>query len=336
MTQWHKHTEEHVKKAVHEISEGKITITGHYTDARSPINAHCNVCNTDWTPTFDNLMHGQGCPTCGRQKTIAAKTLSNEEFLSRISKIHGDKISILSPYAGLKNKVNAQCNVCGYNWDVAPASLYKNGCPGCWEQRRNGLRRLKQEEVDRKLQEVHDGKIIMLEPYTTAKDKKKFRCLDCNHEWYATPDSVMRISGCPQCASSYGEKCIRDFLNEHNIDMKEQVKFSDCRYKRLLPFDFAIGDQASPTCLIEYDGIQHFELEHQFASDINNKEKLQLIQDRDEVKNQYCLQQKIPLFRIKYAKGNREKIKKHIYSKMQKIVKKLPNAHKYSEAINYL
>ena len=50
--------------------------------------------------------------------------------------------------------------------------------------------------------------------------------------------------------------------------------------------------------LIEYDGIQHFDKNHQFG---NKEETLKNIQERDKIKNNYCLEHKIPLIRIPYT-----------------------------------
>lgn len=48
--------------------------------------------------------------------------------------------------------------------------------------------------------------------------------------------------------------------------------------------------------LIEFDGKQHFEINNFFGGE----EEFQKNKIRDELKNNYCIENKIPLIRIKY------------------------------------
>ena len=79
------------------------------------------------------------------------------------------------------------------------------------------------------------------------------------------------------------------------IKFQQQYEFKDCLTENGYPckFDFAIfTDNNKLQCLIEYDGIQHFE-ESNWGLEQN--------QTRDRIKDIYCLQNKIPLIRIPYT-----------------------------------
>ena len=101
---------------------------------------------------------------------------------------------------------------------------------------------------------------------------------------------------CPFCKMnvSKAENKIRKFLEQMKVDFIEQYRFHDCTDKSTLPFDFAIIDKGNVIGLIEYDGIQHF------RGWGNNKDDLLSIKKRDEIKNNYCHTNRIPLFRINY------------------------------------
>lgn len=43
--------------------------------------------------------------------------------------------------------------------------------------------------------------IILIGSYTKQKNKSLFRCEECYYEWEATPDNVLRRSGCPICSN---------------------------------------------------------------------------------------------------------------------------------------
>ncbi|MEI6422018.1 MAG: hypothetical protein WCP55_07345, partial [Lentisphaerota bacterium] len=90
---------------------------------------------------------------------------------------------------------------------------------------------------------------------------------------------------------SLGERKIFDFLNNKNIKFISEKTFPDCRDKALLRFDFYLIDY---NCIIEFDGIQHdLETDYFRSSLVEN-------QFKDNIKNEYCLNNKIQMLRIKY------------------------------------
>lgn len=97
---------------------------------------------------------------------------------------------------------------------------------------------------------------------------------------------------------SHGEIKISQLLSEYNIPFEREKTFDTCinpNTNKKLRFDFFVNNQY----LIEYDGIQHFEEGRgTFAKDKENLKK------RDEIKNQWCKKNNIPLIRIPYTKYN--------------------------------
>lgn len=94
-------------------------------------------------------------------------------------------------------------------------------------------------------------------------------------------------------------KCIliSDFLKKHNIEYIPEYTFSDCRYKKTLPFDFALIKDNQVLALIEYDGIQHYEE----VKGWGGKDTYDMTRLRDQIKTKYCLDNNIPLIRIPYT-----------------------------------
>ena len=99
---------------------------------------------------------------------------------------------------------------------------------------------------------------------------------------------------CPSCsnASSKGELEIKKILEEMDVNFIPQYKFSDCKYKRCLPFDFYLPDYR---ICIEYDGEQHFEI--CFSQ---SQEEFDTSIKRDKIKDDYCVKNNIKLIRIPY------------------------------------
>lgn len=88
---------------------------------------------------------------------------------------------------------------------------------------------------------------------------------------------------------SKGELKIESILKQHNISFVREKRFDSCRYKNKLSFDFYIDDSY---CL-EYDGRCHF--------GINSIWDFEYAQLRDKIKNQWCVENNMPLIRIPYT-----------------------------------
>lgn len=100
------------------------------------------------------------------------------------------------------------------------------------------------------------------------------------------------------CSKSKGEDKIANILDSIPIKYIRQYSFSDCQNKehtRRLYFDFYLSDLK---ILIEYDGEQHFFVTGRHW---NNKENTYKTQERDKIKDNYCLEHNIVLVRIKYT-----------------------------------
>lgn len=99
--------------------------------------------------------------------------------------------------------------------------------------------------------------------------------------------------------SSEGEAKAAHYLDslQPEIIYVSQKTFCECRYKKLLPFDFQVFKRETPDVfiLIEIDGRQHREFVPYFHRDVDGFEEQQL---RDYIKDEYCQNSEIPLVRI--------------------------------------
>lgn len=141
------------------------------------------------------------------------------------------------------------------------------------------------------------GKLLVIEKTDIRKDNHiVWKCLcDCGNVAYVSSQSLVSNStkSCG-CLKSQGEEKIGLLLKAKQISFEKEKIFDSC----LLPsgyhprFDFYVNNQY----LLEYDGIQHFEQ--------TGWESLEIIQNRDAYKNQWCKDNNIPLIRIPYTKLN--------------------------------
>ena len=146
------------------------------------------------------------------------------------------------------------------------------------------------------------GRLTVLEKYLHPTDKKNAwwicQC-ECGNIVYVK--GVKLRNGHTQscgCLKSKGEEKINYLLSKNNIIYKTQISFPDCIYKEPLKFDFAIYNKNNQLLyLIEYDGKQHFYPVPFFGGEKRFEEQ----QKRDQIKNEYCQKNHIPLLRIPYT-----------------------------------
>lgn len=108
---------------------------------------------------------------------------------------------------------------------------------------------------------------------------------------------------------SKGNTKIIDILDENGILYETEKKFSTCKDKTILPFDFYVENRY----LIEYDGIQHFQSDSFFDYEYTKA--------HDEIKTQWCKNNNIPLIRIPYTHYNDLCLKDLLLETSQFIVK---------------
>ena len=99
---------------------------------------------------------------------------------------------------------------------------------------------------------------------------------------------------------SKGEQKIINILHRNGIIFKREVSFEGLVGKKKVPlrFDFGVYNaNGTLKCLIDFDGIQHFLYTPYFHKNISGFKRAQ---ERDRIKNKYCLKHNIPLIRIPY------------------------------------
>lgn len=85
-----------------------------------------------------------------------------------------------------------------------------------------------------------------------------------------------------------GERCISQWLDANHIPYERQKYIPEIRKY----FDFYVNNKY----MIEFDGEQHFKPVEHFGG----KEKFEQQQKYDQIKNKWCLDNRIPLIRIRY------------------------------------
>ena len=205
-------------------------------------------------------------------------------------------------YKNTFSKVKIQCKNCKKISDIQLNNLllkYKKNKKYCSCYYKNNyndfLKRAKEIHKDK-----YDYSLITKEFWNkNSSSQENFQIpIICKKHgvFYQTISNHLRQgSGCPKCNESKGERKIRQYLEENNIEyfIEYQVPESKLRFDFYLPkYNIAI----------EYDGEQHF-------TNKITRYNLKKIKQRDFLKNKLCFIYKINLIRIPYWEyDNIEKI----------------------------
>ncbi len=109
-----------------------IEIVGEYESTNKRIECKCKICGFIWdSSTPSNLLRGEGCPKCGREKQAEKRRKTQEQFLFEMRETN-DTIAIISKYTGDAKLVECECKICGHIWKTRPSNLLRGrGCPAC-------------------------------------------------------------------------------------------------------------------------------------------------------------------------------------------------------------
>ena len=242
------------------------------------------------------------CLDCGEIHKYANgnKALTYSWCCDKIDKLSSIRSRLDKDYQYIKqvdrNYIILKHISCGNEFKRAINSAYKepNSCPHCknWKQKLM----IPIEEVQSQLDEQFDKQIKILE-YNGQLEKNTYKCLKCGLIFKRNSISQKASKGCPKCDSqkSNGERKMAKLLRQHNLEYKEQITFDDLP---LLRFDFGVYKENKLLYLIEIQGEQHYQDREIF------RDSLEIIQERDERKRQYCKEHNITLYEIPWIKGH--------------------------------
>lgn len=240
---------------------------------------------------------------CGNVVVVKGLSLKNGDTKScgclrtddEIGKRYG-KWTVIERGSNLGRRARWLCECdCGTRELVLASNLRNGTSKSCGCQNKNDL-------VGQKF-----GKLTVIAKNETRKNEHV--CWDCvcecgnktTVEGYNLKSGATQSCGCQR--SSVGEERIQQLLEDNNIDFIKEYRVKiDGKDRR---YDFALVNDETIVRLIEFDGIQHTP---GWSRGFYTLERNLKIQQSDCEKNNYAIQNKIPLVRIPYTKRDTLKI----------------------------
>ena len=231
-----------------------------------------------WEINFGDFKYGRRCSYCKIEKKKQEQLQEIKELMEK----EGYEL-LEREYVNNSTPMKTRCPF-GHEFYISSANFKKGRrCSECYK-----FKKLTYEYVCEFFAE--EGYEVMSDNYISANDKLKVRCPH-GHVFEISYAKFYIGRRCSQCKKSSGEQEVENVLKKYNINYKYQFVFKDCKRIMPLPFDFYLPQY---NILIEFDGEQHFR-ENRFKGT-----KLKDIQERDNIKTNYCKNNDIKLIRIPY------------------------------------
>ncbi|MCM3387338.1 zinc-ribbon domain-containing protein [Ureibacillus chungkukjangi] len=311
---------ENLIKHLDEIGEGFLELV-YFKNFKTNTKVKCINCNSINKFEAGNLLRTNKYPC--KYCDFKGNNVTKYNFKEKVKNIHGDSLIPIEEYKNSRDKIKLICKVHGAVEMLSSNVLRAKGCIECSvEERRIGLDNF----INRIYELYQDEYTIIGNNYVNVETGIRTRHNICNHEWDCRPHDLLSGNGiCPKCRKSKSEKKILALLHDNTVKVSIEKTFENCRKKLKLPFDFYLDDYL----LVEYDGEQHFK---PYFKGKETKKKLLETQENDKIKNQYCIDNNIPLIRIPYwEQKNIEYILDNVLYHFN--IKKLDDENTYDQEI---
>lgn len=287
-------TQEEFEYDINKKLGSEYVVLGEYVNNHTKIKMYHTVCKNIFFKMPKDAVRGSGCPFCYGVKPA----LYDEQWVKENTPL---PYHYVDGYTLMSEKCYFYCDVCQQTFLQSPARLICQKIYGC------DCSPTKKKTHEEFLKELGDdclNEYDILDQYINYETKIRIRHKKCGVVFKMTPEKfILRYNGvfCPICYynKSNGEVRISRFLTQHQIEYETNFMFKDLKLRL---FDFYLSNN---NVCIEYDGEQHF----QPVECWGGEKGLTDCQRRDREKNEYCLNNNIPLFRIPYwDKQNIEQI----------------------------
>lgn len=167
----------------------------------------CPTCGREWEACISHRFHGNGCPTCSKQKVTPGVNDLATVNPGLAAQWHPTRNGALIPQnvAGKSTKKVWWLGPCGHEWQaIVNARATGTGCPICANHRKKNRGRGKDlatgnPELAAQWHPTKNGGLTPCD-VTIGSQKKVWWLGSCGHEWEAIIRSRSKIgTGCPVC-----------------------------------------------------------------------------------------------------------------------------------------
>lgn len=151
---------------------------------------------------------------------------THDEFIQELKNKNPNIIPI-DKYINNTTKITFQCLKCGNVYQTIPKIVLSgHACPNCGKQQQGLSRRKTSDDFCKQLQNINPN-IKLLSSYVKSNEKVKCKCLIDGCEWEATPNNLLKGSGCPKCKTNKLKNLLTSNTDEF---IKKAIAIHDNKY----------------------------------------------------------------------------------------------------------
>lgn len=267
-----------------------------FKNEREKYNFRCLKCGTYFNKTIYLLKTQQEpCPKCTKEaKRLRHLDKVKSMFDNRMEKENLNKYYEVIEYPKLiRDNATFKHIKCGNIINTSIGNLSRinksnsSGCKYCSKTHTYTPEEIKNYMLKNRPNYIFLDSFMSENSHLMVKVKHKL----CGNVTTQQFNYFKRCNGCSKCHISNGEELIKLTLDNMNVDYEQEKEFKGMYYMKPLKLDFYLPKD---NIAIEYDGVQHTKPpEHWGDVDIR--------QQRDIIKNNFCLKNKITLYRIPFT-----------------------------------
>lgn len=295
---------ENIQKYIYNNGGNAKVVSKKWHGGRSKIKVLCQECGAEYEVRWGHIYHNKKfqCNKCAYKEP---HNKSNQEETNKICQKHGyniiDGTYISRHYFDMIDKQ-------GYKY--SNASVYT------LDKRTNRTMKFAKEnkyQLENMSLYIKENnlklKITSQNNVNTRKDYLTAICPKCGNEFeFQWGNLVSNNSNiCPSCSKSESKYkyIVENYLKRIGVNYIREKRFSWCRNKRELPFDFYLPDY---NMIIEVHGIQHYEETYFFNVGLQDQQNI------DKYKKECCLNNGLKYIEIPYWEINESGNFKNIIS----------------------
>lgn len=277
-----------------ESDSGCKLLSSEYKNNKQKLSIECK-CGSTFDKNFSHFKDRkqQSCNQCS--KRIKWRFDDVKSYIE--TETNGEYVLLSRTYKRKKDKLLILHKTHDHSFEMTFDQFHRGQrCPDCKGNRIANTRTFTHEKFCKILQEKTNGEYEILSHYTSMKDKSLFKHVECGHIWFVLPNSIIQHKTCPKCNESKGERRIREWLSNANIEFEQQKEFEELLGvgNKHLSYDFYL---VKNDLLIEFQGKQHEKFIIGFHK---NKNEFRKQQEHDKRKREYAKEHNIELLEIWY------------------------------------
>jgi len=178
---------------------------------------------------------GRGCNECGKINRAKKQTFTQEQFIDKAKKLHGEKFDYSKvKYINSQTKVIIICNKCNFEFEQqANSHLQGCGCDKCARRINHENQRLTEKEIIERSIKVHGEEKFDYSNmnYKRSHEPINITCKLCDNNFkQLISNHINQSQGCPFCSGRYMDTEI--FIKKAKEVHSNEYNYKEVKYEK--------------------------------------------------------------------------------------------------------